>query len=58
LIDAFTLIFAAGFRYLIWQVRGDFGWIVTLIGAFIVWIAVTLVAIGAVRWCSSRYPGR
>jgi hypothetical protein len=42
-----SMVFAAGFRHLIRQARPDYEWVGTLVfGAFVVWIAVTLVANG------------
>jgi hypothetical protein len=41
------MIFAAGFRELIRRARADFEWVGTLVfGAWVVWIAVSLVANG------------
>jgi hypothetical protein len=41
------MVFAAGFRHLIRQVRADYEWIGTLMfGTFMVWVTVTLVADG------------
>lgn len=43
----FGIIFVAGFRHLIRQVRTDYEWIGTLtFGTFIIWIGVTLMADG------------
>jgi hypothetical protein len=42
-----SMVFAAGFSHLIQRAQPDYAWVGTLVfGAFVVWIAVTLVANG------------